>query len=334
MFFFCSAINDVRSSAGANSVANSLNYTSNHSSDCTDRRSFPEATTCCPPVSAAVPVISATDAYATSEARRAVFENGFDAQHLLPPNRQVNNSSITSNGHMRTANATQVGSELVDDCDGYDDDDDEDEDEDDEGTLLEKNQEAYESSPLVKQQQYHSQSQLRRSSATLNGGSIAQVQQIYAQVMLDSIPADYLRCALAFGHLTLSLMVTSVVMVYAHERVPDRKSHPPLPDLLLENLPFMERGFVLAEWCGLLLFAMWLLIVLFHRHRTVVLRRTFALAGTIFYLRAFTMIITSLSVPSARSECNAQVLVDRSQILVRAWHIFSVCSFSFSISIF
>ena len=47
----------------------------------------------------------------------------------------------------------------------------------------------------------------------------------------------------------------------------------------------------------MILWSVWFMVVLFHRHRFVLMRRFFSISGTIFMLRCITMLITSLSVP-------------------------------------
>lgn len=57
-----------------------------------------------------------------------------------------------------------------------------------------------------------------------------------------------------------------------------------------------------------MLLARWIVFInslLLAIHRLILLRRFFALGGTVFLLRCFTMLITSLSVPGTHLECRA-----------------------------
>lgn len=101
--------------------------------------------------------------------------------------------------------------------------------------------------------------------------------------------------------------ITAFVMVVVHERVPDMKRYPPLPDIFLDNVPTIPWAFHMCELTGTLLFSIWLCVLITHKHRMVLLRRFFALAGTVFLLRCVTMLITSLSVPGTHLECTPTV---------------------------
>ncbi|XP_054717592.1 sphingomyelin synthase-related protein 1-like [Uloborus diversus] len=100
--------------------------------------------------------------------------------------------------------------------------------------------------------------------------------------------------------------ITAIVMVIVHDRVPDMQTYPPLPDIFLDNIPYMPWAFSMCELTGIILFLIWMAILFFHKHRFILLRRMFSLFGSVFLLRCITMIITSLSVPGKHLECKAR----------------------------
>ncbi|XP_060800919.1 ceramide phosphoethanolamine synthase [Amyelois transitella] len=123
------------------------------------------------------------------------------------------------------------------------------------------------------------------------------------EVKASKLKPEIWKTALALGYVFLVTWVTAVVMVIVHDKVPDMKKYPPLPDLFLDNVPHIPWAFDMCEITGSLLLAIWLVVLFFHKHRFIILRRFFALAGTVFLLRCFTMLITSLSVPGSHLKC-------------------------------
>uniref|UniRef100_A0A1I8MB21 Sphingomyelin synthase-like domain-containing protein n=1 Tax=Musca domestica TaxID=7370 RepID=A0A1I8MB21_MUSDO len=119
-----------------------------------------------------------------------------------------------------------------------------------------------------------------------------------------NIPPEFFKTAISLGYSFLVTWITSFVMVIVHERVPDMKKYPPLPDIFLDNVPHIPWAFHMCEITGTLLFSIWACVCIFHKCRMVILRRFFALAGTVFLLRCVTMLITSLSVPGTHLQCN------------------------------
>ncbi|KAJ8680307.1 hypothetical protein QAD02_016094 [Eretmocerus hayati] len=117
------------------------------------------------------------------------------------------------------------------------------------------------------------------------------------------LPPEIWKAFISLGYLFIVTWITAFVMVIVHDRVPDMKKYPPLPDIFLDNVPHIPWAFDMCEVTGTLLFAIWLLVLIFHKYRFILLRRFFALSGTVFLLRCVTMLITSLSVPGAHLQC-------------------------------
>ncbi|EDV40697.1 uncharacterized protein Dana_GF23791 [Drosophila ananassae] len=118
------------------------------------------------------------------------------------------------------------------------------------------------------------------------------------------VAPEYFKTAMSLAYSFVVTWITSFVMVIVHERVPDMKRYPPLPDIFLDNVPHIPWAFNMCEITGSLLFTIWLVVLIFHKYRMVLLRRFFALAGTVFLLRCVTMLITSLSVPGTHLQCS------------------------------
>lgn len=116
---------------------------------------------------------------------------------------------------------------------------------------------------------------------------------------------------------------TSFVMVIVHERVPDMRTYPPLPDIFLDSVPRIPWAFAMAEACGLILCYMFLLILLLHKHRSILLRRLCSLMGTVFLLRCCTMFATSLSVPGQHLKCASKTYGDAWEKIQRALTIWT-----------
>ncbi|XP_022902924.1 ceramide phosphoethanolamine synthase-like [Onthophagus taurus] len=119
----------------------------------------------------------------------------------------------------------------------------------------------------------------------------------------SKLPPEIGKAFLSFCYVVAVTWITAFVMVIVHDRVPDMKRYPPLPDIFLDNVPHIPWAFDMCEVTGTFLFTIWLIVLLFHKHRFILMRRFFALSGTVFLLRCVTMLITSLSVPGAHLQC-------------------------------
>ncbi|XP_063674888.1 sphingomyelin synthase-related protein 1-like [Bolinopsis microptera] len=126
---------------------------------------------------------------------------------------------------------------------------------------------------------------------------------------LSLIPKNEgLKFFVSFLYALSSLIVTSIAMTVAHDRVPDMKKIPPLPDIFLDNIPTIPHAFEAAEACAVSLTFSFFCLILVHKHRFVIFRRYFSIIGTVFLLRALTMMSTTLSVPGEHlNNCEIRV---------------------------
>ncbi|KAF0988123.1 hypothetical protein HZS_3092 [Henneguya salminicola] len=118
---------------------------------------------------------------------------------------------------------------------------------------------------------------------------------------------EFKRCLLSFIYLFVSCYFVSISMVIVHNRVPDMAKYPPLPDIVLENLPLIPWAFKASEILMIFSFLIWLSIVIFHQYRFIIIKRYCNIFGTVFLLRSLTLLSTSLSVPGKHHQCVSQV---------------------------
>ncbi|KAF5901739.1 sphingomyelin synthase-related protein 1, partial [Clarias magur] len=131
------------------------------------------------------------------------------------------------------------------------------------------------------------------------------------------------KTAVSSVYVMLVFGITSFVMVLVHERVPDMRTYPPLPDIFLDSVPRIPWAFAMAEACALILCHILLLILLLHKHRSILFRRFCSLTGTVFLLRCVTMFVTSLSVPGHHLQCSGKMYGDIWSKLLRSLEIWS-----------
>lgn len=83
----------------------------------------------------------------------------------------------------------------------------------------------------------------------------------------SKLPPDIWKAFLSLCYVVAVTWLTAFVMVIVHDRVPDMKKYPPLPDIFLDNVPYIPWAFDMCEVTGTFLFTIWLLVLLFHKHR-------------------------------------------------------------------
>jgi hypothetical protein len=113
----------------------------------------------------------------------------------------------------------------------------------------------------------------------------------------------FMKVLLVTLYLLVSGFVTALVMVLVQYRVPEQGQYPPLPDVVLDNIPLIPWAFAAAEYILEALLVINLVIIVFHRHRMIIIARVGCIMATAFLMRSVTMYVTSLSVPGAHLQC-------------------------------
>lgn len=123
------------------------------------------------------------------------------------------------------------------------------------------------------------------------------------EIQLSGYAEEGIKTLVAFAYCCICFLITAYVMVCSAERAPEMGKYPPLPDVVLDSLPYMPWAFEFSEYCVFLEIMLVVFILAFHRYRQIILRRGLSIAGSLFLLRSMTMFVTSLSVPNKHTEC-------------------------------
>lgn len=81
------------------------------------------------------------------------------------------------------------------------------------------------------------------------------------------LDSELWKTLLSFVYVFSVFLLTAFVMVIVHDRVPDMQKYPPLPDLFLDNMPYVPWAFQACELVGLCLSILWVTVLIFHKHR-------------------------------------------------------------------
>ncbi|KAG8231193.1 hypothetical protein J437_LFUL011251, partial [Ladona fulva] len=84
--------------------------------------------------------------------------------------------------------------------------------------------------------------------------------------LATKLPPEVWKAVIAMAYLFIVTWITAFVMVIVHDRVPDMKKYPPLPDIFLDNVPHIPWAFNMCEVTGTILLLIWVGVLLFHKH--------------------------------------------------------------------
>jgi len=121
-------------------------------------------------------------------------------------------------------------------------------------------------------------------------------------------PVEKLKTFIALAYLLTGFVVSVLTLQFVHERVPSMEEEPPLPDVFFDVVPErFSKAFDVCETLGCIQAVFTILVVVFHRHRYIVLRRIFFIVGTLYLYRSCTMYVTTLPVPGLHFRCAPKV---------------------------
>lgn len=114
------------------------------------------------------------------------------------------------------------------------------------------------------------------------------------------IPGEPLKTFLSAVFLGSGFLDTTTSLAFTHERVPDIE---PLPDVVLDHIKYQPWGLDVSEVLLMVNTFSAVFMVMFHSHRSIILRRIWLILGILYYYRALTMIVTVLPKADQYYEC-------------------------------
>ncbi|GMT11866.1 hypothetical protein PFISCL1PPCAC_3163, partial [Pristionchus fissidentatus] len=95
-----------------------------------------------------------------------------------------------------------------------------------------------------------------------------------------------------------------IVQSVVHEKVPDQ---PPLPDFIFSLTPYFPYGLTITEYIMNSSFAAMALLILFHRHRWIVLRRLATIGSLLYFFRCVTIYVTQVPLADPNWKCSPKL---------------------------
>lgn len=109
----------------------------------------------------------------------------------------------------------------------------------------------------------------------ISGDEAEEEEEVYLKhskksgIQSKNLDPEIWKTVLSFLYVFTVFLITAFVMVVVHDRVPDMEKYPPLPDIFLDNVPYIPWAFQACEVIGLFLGSIWCVILVFHKHRCV-----------------------------------------------------------------
>lgn len=100
-----------------------------------------------------------------------------------------------------------------------------------------------------------------------DNADISRLSQLKEGHFSQNLDPELWKTALSFVYVFLVFLMTSFVMVIVHDRVPDTEKYPPLPDIFLDNVPYISWAFKACEVIAIGLGTTWMCVLVFHKHR-------------------------------------------------------------------
>ncbi len=133
-------------------------------------------------------------------------------------------------------------------------------------------------------------------------------------------PKEPLKTLLAAAYMSACMVCTAVALALVHERRPET---PPLPDQVLDRVPYRKWGLFGCEYLIQVQVSAAAAVILFHRHRFILLRRVMLMIGALYIYRALTLWVTAVPTADPGYLCAPKVngTITAGEVAFRAYRI-------------
>lgn len=122
-------------------------------------------------------------------------------------------------------------------------------------------------------------------------------------VIPKEVGKTFIALLIMLFNFTLNLTALAVI----HEYVPDSDKYDPLPDIIINNVPAQDWALDVAEYVIMATVMSVGCLLGFHKYKYIVFRRIFLIMGLLYLMRAITMSVTVLPVPSRTYNCSPKL---------------------------
>jgi len=115
------------------------------------------------------------------------------------------------------------------------------------------------------------------------------------------LPGEPLKAVVSLMFLGVSWVANTSSLALTHEFMPD---YDPLPDIILDNITYQPWALDVSEILLMISLIAAIIVVVFHAHRFILLRRIFFLLGLLYFYRSVTIFVTALPKSDPHYPCS------------------------------
>uniref|UniRef100_A0A0K0EAE0 PAP2_C domain-containing protein n=1 Tax=Strongyloides stercoralis TaxID=6248 RepID=A0A0K0EAE0_STRER len=128
------------------------------------------------------------------------------------------------------------------------------------------------------------------------------------------------KTLLAFIILIFGWIFNNIILAWVHDRVP--LDQPPLPDIFFNLFPEIPKAIEITEIIMLFIVISAIFIMIFHKHKWIIIRRVLCCAGISYIFRGICIAMLQVPVPSKNTFCAPQMESSLANILNRVLSTF------------